>query len=67
MGEPSQKYIAARDTLPKNLWPVFEQLVEEYRHVATVRRGSGYVALQVLANLVRQGWVCTQPRREVRQ
>jgi len=53
---PSPKFLAARDRLPDDLKPVYEQFVDEY-HFQTIRRfGRGYVAYQVLADLVLMGW-----------
>ncbi len=52
----SQKYISAKNTLPKNLQPIFEQLVDEYIFYTNKHYGGGYVAYKVLADLVKDGW-----------
>jgi hypothetical protein len=54
--EKSEKYQAARDSLPQELQPIFHQLVEEYAFQTHVKYGKGYVAYAVLAELVRAGW-----------
>jgi len=54
--EKSDKYYAARNSLPKSLQQVFRQLVEEYAYHTHIMYGRGYVAYAVLAELVRQGW-----------
>lgn len=52
----SEKYIEARDSLPQDLRPIFEELVEQYAFHTTKLYGSGYVAYKVLAALVVDGW-----------
>jgi hypothetical protein len=54
--ELSPKFLAARDSLPPELWSVFEQLVADYKFATFTRHGSGYVAYQILADLVKGGW-----------
>ena len=49
-------YEEARNSLPDDLKPVFDSLVEDYKFAATVRHGRGYVSYIVLADLVRAGW-----------
>jgi len=46
----------ARNGLPEDLRPVFDQLVEEYRYHSTVIHGKPFVSFAVLAELVRDGW-----------
>jgi hypothetical protein len=52
----SPKYISAKNSLPKSLQPIYDQLVDEYAFHTTKHYGRGYVAYQVLANLVKDGW-----------
>jgi len=52
----SEKYLAARESLPESLQPIFHQLVEEYAYHTHIKYGKGYVAYAVLAELVRDGW-----------
>ena len=54
--ERSEKHEEARNSLPDDLKPVFDNLVEDYKFAATVRHGRGYVSYVVLADLVRAGW-----------
>lgn len=56
MNKNSPKYIEARNSIPEELRPIFDQLVEEYAFYATVKYGRGYVAYNVLAELVKIGW-----------
>ncbi len=53
----SQKYLSAKESLPKNLHAIYDQLVKEYMFHTEKRYGRGYVAYNVLADLVRDGWV----------
>jgi len=52
----SEKQEEARSTLPDELKPVFDELVEDYKFSTVKRYGQGYVAYIVLADLVRVGW-----------
>lgn len=52
----SEKYLSARESLHKNLHPIYDQLVDEYLFHTNKRYGRGYVAYTVLADLVRDGW-----------
>jgi len=46
----------ARNTVPGELQPVYEQLVADYSWQTVKHFGKGYVAYEVLAVLVRAGW-----------
>jgi hypothetical protein len=52
----SPKFLEARDSLPEDLRPIYDRLVEEYSFHTHVSYGRGYVAYRVLAALVREGW-----------
>ncbi len=52
----SPKYISALNSLPKDLQPIYDQLVTEYAFHTTKHYGKGYVAYQVLADLIKDGW-----------
>ena len=52
----SQKHEEARDSLPEDLKSVFDQLVADYKYIATTRHGAPYVSYIVLADLIRSGW-----------
>jgi hypothetical protein len=51
--EKSEKYPAARDSLPEELREISRQLVAEYSFHTETKYGRGYVAYAVLAELVR--------------
>ncbi len=50
------KYLAARNSLPEFLWPVYKDLIEQYKFHALNRYGRAWVAYDVIADLVREGW-----------
>lgn len=52
----SEKHELARNSLPEDLIPVFDDLVADYRFAATKHHGSPFVSYIVLADLVRAGW-----------
>ena len=52
----SEKHEQARNSLPEELQPVFDDFVDDYRFSATKTHGSPFVSYAVLANLVRAGW-----------
>lgn len=56
VNKQSTKYIEARATLPEELHPIYEQLVEEYAFFTMQHYGQGYVAYKVIASLVGNGW-----------
>lgn len=52
----SVRYRKAEGRLPENLKPILRQLTEQYEYFTTLHYGRGYVAYQVLADLVLTGW-----------
>ena len=54
--KPSEKQLEARNSLPEELKPVFDELVADYKYAATLRHGRPYVSYVVLADMVRAGW-----------
>ena len=56
MNKTSVKYLEARESLPEELRPIYDPLVDEYLFHTGVSYGRGYVAYRVLAALVRDGW-----------
>jgi len=56
MYEKSEKYQEALRSLPKELQPIFRQLVEEYAYHTQLIYGKRYVSYIVLAELVKSGW-----------
>jgi hypothetical protein len=55
----SEKYLNAKASLPADLRPVYEDMVEQYSFHTQRLFGRGYVAYEVLASLVRDGWRCS--------
>ena len=54
--ENSKKYIKARETLPTELQETFRQMADEYAFHALKLYGRQWVAYDVLAEMVRDGW-----------
>ena len=52
----SEKREEARNSLPDELKPVFDDLVADYKHAATLRYGRPYISYTILADLVKAGW-----------
>ena len=52
----SQKNEPAKNSLPMELVPYFDQLVEDYKFSSTVHHGRGYVSYIILADLIKVGW-----------
>jgi len=52
----SEKQIEARNSLPDELKPTFDDFVADYKYAATVRHGKPYISYVVLADMVRAGW-----------
>jgi hypothetical protein len=61
----SEKHEQARDSLPDELKPVFDDLVADYRFTAMKHHGSPFVSYIVLAEMVTLGWrLAAEPIRE---
>ena len=56
INKTSEKYLKAKAGLPENLKPAFDELVNQYAFHTTKLFGRGYVAYEVLASLIRDGW-----------
>jgi hypothetical protein len=54
--KPSEKQIEARDSLPGELKPIFDDFVADYKYAATMRHGRPYISYIVLADMIRAGW-----------
>ena len=52
----SEKHEQARNSLPAELRPIFDDFVTDYKFVATKHHGSPFVSYVVLAEMVRLGW-----------
>ncbi len=50
------KYLKALASLPAELQPIYQALVEEYKFYALKHYGRAWVAYEVIAELVRSGW-----------
>lgn len=51
----------AEARLPDDLKPIFHRLVKEYEYLTMISYGRGYVAYNVLADLVLAGWRPSDP------
>ena len=56
MAKHSEKYYEARETLPDEMKPIFDEFVSDYKYAATQRHGAPYVSYIVLADMVRAAW-----------
>ena len=54
--EKSEKYLKARDKLPKELQEIFKKMVDEYSFHALQIYGRNWVAYDVIAEMVKAGW-----------
>jgi hypothetical protein len=54
--EQSQKQVEARNGLPEELRPIFDDFVGGYKYAATLRHGRPYISYIVLVDMVRAGW-----------
>ncbi len=52
----SEKQLEARNSLPEELKPVFDDFVADYKYAANMRSDLPYVSYIVLAEMVRAGW-----------
>jgi hypothetical protein len=52
----SEKQLEARNSLPDELKPIFDEFVSDYVYAATLRYGRPYVSYIVLADMVKAGW-----------
>jgi hypothetical protein len=61
----SEKHELARNSLPDDLKPVFDDIVTDYRFAATMHHGSPFVSYIVLAEMVKAGWrLAAEPLKE---
>jgi len=54
--KPSEKQIEARNSLPDELNPIFDDFVADYKYAATLRHGRPYISYIVLADMIKAGW-----------
>lgn len=64
LSRTSPKAQAAAERLPEDLREVYWQFVEEYAFLTHTRYGRGYVAYEILADLVLAGWRPSAERHE---
>ena len=48
----SEKQVEARNSLPEELKPVFDDFVADYKYAATMRHGRPYISYIVLADMI---------------
>ena len=61
----SEKQTGARNSLPDNLQPVYDDFVSDYKYAATLRHGRPYISYIVLADMIRAGWrLSAEPVKE---
>ena len=60
----SEKYFEARKSVPEELWPILDQLVEAYAFYALERHGGAYVSYGVIADLINAGWRPAQAAKQ---
>ncbi len=51
-----KKQLEARNSLPDELKPIFDEFVSDYQYAATLRYGKPYISYIVLADMIRAGW-----------
>jgi hypothetical protein len=52
----TEKHEHARNSLPNDLRPIFDDFVGDYKFCATKHHGSPFVSYIVLAEMVKMGW-----------
>jgi hypothetical protein len=52
----TEKHEQARNSLPDELKPIFDDFVADYKFAATKHHGAPFVSYIVLAEMVRAGW-----------
>lgn len=61
----TEKHEHARNSLPEDLKQAFDDLVVDYKFATIKQYGRGYVAYEVLADLIRAGWrVAAEPIKD---
>jgi len=52
----TEKHEQARNLLPKELVPVFDAFVADYKFAGTIHHGAPFVSYVILAEMVKAGW-----------
>ncbi len=62
----TEKHEHARNSLPEELKPIFDDFVGDYKFYATKRCGSPFVSDIILADMIRAGWrLAAEPVEEI--
>jgi hypothetical protein len=57
LGEkPHTKKEEALQSLPRDLWPAYEELIADYQYLCKARLGRSFVNYAILADLIAYGW-----------
>jgi hypothetical protein len=61
----SEKHEQARNSLPNELKPVFDDFVNDYKFCGTKHHGAPFVSYIILAEMVKMGWrLAAEPVRD---
>ena len=52
----SKKFVSAQNTLPEELWPIFEMFVEDYTSAGKRHYGYPFISYIILADMITDGW-----------
>ncbi len=52
----SEKHEFARNMLPPELRPVFDDFVDDYKFAGTIHHGAPFISYIILAEMVKLGW-----------
>jgi hypothetical protein len=55
----SASKVQAKSMLPKQLWPVLDEMCRDYSFCADKIHGHPFVSPKVLAQLILMGWRCS--------
>ncbi len=64
MTSRTEKYYEAVATIPDDLVPVFDELVDQYKFSSLKVTGKSFVSYMVIAELVLSGW---RPSDDIRE
>ncbi len=52
----SPKKKEAKESIPPDLWPIYEQLIGEYKSFSIEHYGKPWFSYLILADLINAGW-----------
>jgi len=55
-GKQRPKFHEARESLPEELRPVYDDMVADYEFMALKHHGRKFVSYKIIADLVKEGW-----------